>query len=86
MTFGRDHEADISIPSRMASRAHAMIERRRDKFVLIDHSANGTYVTIEGEPEMTLRREEFPLRGHGWIAFGAPRDQSTEVIDYRCED
>ncbi|MBI3370621.1 MAG: adenylate/guanylate cyclase domain-containing protein [Betaproteobacteria bacterium] len=86
VTFGRDHEADISIPSRMASRAHAMIERRRDKFVLIDHSANGTYVTIEGQPEMTLRREEFPLRGHGWVAFGAPRDQSTEVVEFRCED
>lgn len=86
VSFGRDHEADISIPTRMASRAHAMIERRRDKFVLIDHSANGTFVTIDGQAEMTLRREEFPLRGHGWIAFGAPRDQSTEVVEFRCED
>ena len=44
---------------------HARIERRRDKFVLIDHSSNGTYVTMESEPEIALRREEMVLRGRG---------------------
>jgi predicted component of type VI protein secretion system len=41
----------------MASRMHARIERRRDKFVLVDQSSNGTYVRIDGEPEIQLRRE-----------------------------
>jgi hypothetical protein len=32
-----------------------------------------------------LRREEFTLRGHGWIAFGQPRATSTDVIEFFCE-
>ena len=48
-TFGRDAANDMVIADKMASRQHARIERRRDKFVLIDHSTNGTYCTIEGE-------------------------------------
>ena len=84
VTFGRDHEADFSIQDRMASRAHAMIERRRDKFILIDHSSNGTYVTVDGEAEAVLRREEFALRGHGWISLGQPRAANPEAVEYNC--
>jgi len=84
VTFGRDHEADFSIQERMVSRAHAMIERRRDKFILIDHSSNGTYVTVDGEPEALLRREEFVLRSHGWISFGQSRATSAEVVEFNC--
>ncbi|HEY5636756.1 MAG TPA: adenylate/guanylate cyclase domain-containing protein [Burkholderiales bacterium] len=84
VTFGRDHEADFPITDRMASRAHAMIERRRDRFVLADHSANGTFVTLGDEPEIVLRREEMALRGHGWIAFGQPRALSREAVEFRC--
>src|SRR5207248_1432279 len=58
LTLGRDQQNDVMIADRKASRLHARIERRRDKFVLIDHSSNGTYVTVEGEPELALRREE----------------------------
>jgi predicted component of type VI protein secretion system len=42
---------------RKASRLHARIERRRDKFVIVDVSSNGTYCTMDGEPEILLRRE-----------------------------
>lgn len=84
VTFGRDHETDFPIGDRMASRAHAMIERRREHFVLADHSANGTYVTLGDDAEIVLRREEMTLRGHGWIAFGQPRAQSREVVEFRC--
>jgi len=38
VTIGRDHEADFTIHNSVVSRAHAMIERRRDHFVLADHS------------------------------------------------
>ena len=65
-----DFKADLVIKDRMASRSHGKIERRLDKFVLTDHSANGTFVLVEGDREIVLRREEFTLRGHGWIAFG----------------
>ena len=49
-TFGRDHEADFTVQSPTVSRAHAMIERRRERFVLVDHSLNGSFVTAKDEP------------------------------------
>jgi adenylate cyclase len=85
LAMGRDPSADLVIRERMASRAHGKIERRLDKFVLTDHSANGTFVTIEGDKEIILRREEFTLRGHGWIAFGQSRNGATDVIEFFCE-
>ncbi len=85
VALGRDAAADVVIRERMASRSHGKIERRLDKFVLSDHSANGTFVTIEGDREIVLRREEFTLRGHGWIAFGQPRATATDVIEFFCE-
>ncbi len=72
LTLGRDPQSDLVIADRMASRLHGRIERRRDKFVLVDQSSNGTYVTIEGEREIQLRREEMMLRGRGHMSFGHP--------------
>jgi adenylate cyclase len=85
VALGRDASADLVIKERMASRAHGKIERRLDKFILTDHSANGTFVTIEGDKEIVLRREEFTLRGHGWIAFGQSRATATDVVEFFCE-
>jgi adenylate cyclase len=85
VALGRDASADLVIKERMASRAHGKIERRLDKFILTDHSANGTFITIEGDKEIVLRREEFTLRGHGWIAFGQSRATATDVVEFFCE-
>ena len=85
VALGRDASADLVIKERMASRAHGKIERRLDKFILTDHSANGTFITIEGDKEIVLRREEFTLRGHGWIAFGQSRASATDVVEFFCE-
>ncbi|MBI4742048.1 MAG: adenylate/guanylate cyclase domain-containing protein [Betaproteobacteria bacterium] len=72
MDIGRDADCDIPVRDRRASRNHARIERRGGKFVLIDQSTNGTYVTFAGEDELFLRREELVLRGGGRICFAAP--------------
>ena len=85
LALGRDAAADLVIKERMASRAHGKIERRLDKFILTDHSANGTFITIEGDKEIVLRREEFTLRGHGWIAFGQSRSTASDVVEFFCE-
>jgi class 3 adenylate cyclase len=84
VTFGRDLEADFSVRNPSVSRAHAMIERRRERFVLVDHSSNGTFVTFEGRPEMKVHHEELTLVGHGWIAFGQPRAEAVQVAEFRC--
>jgi hypothetical protein len=87
LSIGRDLQNDVVIADRKASRMHARIERRRDKFVLIDHSSNGTYVTMQGEPEMALRREEVVLRNRGQVSFGhAFQDDTTEILEFSCFD
>ena len=81
--LGRDPASDIVIDDRKASREHARIEKRRDKFVLVDRSSNGTYVTFEGQPELALRREEVILHGRGSLSFGhAYQDDPAEVVTF----
>ena len=87
ITFGRDAQSDIVIGDRKASRLHARLERRRDKFVVVDQSSNGTFVTIDGEPEIMLRREELILRGRGRVSFGHPHlEDPVEFVAFSCVD
>jgi len=87
MSIGREPSHDIVIADMMTSRNHARIEKRLDKFALIDQSANGTYVTISGRDEIVLRREEFILYGKGTIAFGeSPQRQAgVTLIEFQYE-
>ncbi len=85
IVLGREATADLVIADRMASRAHCEIEQRQDKFVLADHSANGTFLSIDGDREIVLRREETLLRGHGFITLGQSRATATEFVEYFCE-
>jgi class 3 adenylate cyclase len=87
LTFGRDPQCDVVIADRLASRVHARIERRRDKFVLVDQSSNGTYVAVDNGPEILLRREELILRGRGSISFGhAPSAEAGVALRFACGD
>ncbi len=84
ITMGRAPDCDLVIATNRASRKHCTIERRQDRYVLADQSTNGTYVTTEGGGEILLRREELRLGQHGWIAFGQPRAETEEVVEYFC--
>jgi len=86
ITVGRDPASGLFIDDEMASRQHCTIERRQDLFVLKDHSTNGTYVTLEGDAELLVRRSEVTLRKHGWIAFGQPRAPGVEVVEFFCDE
>ena len=87
LTLGRDPQNDVVIADMSASRHHARIERRRDKFALIDQSSNGTYVTFDGERELLLHREELLLRGCGRISFGHPHEVNPfEPVLFTCMD
>ena len=85
VAMGRDAQNDIVIADRMASRMHAHVERRSGKFILVDHSSNGTYVTIDGDRPIRLRREELVLRGQGRISFGHGGDEAAELVFFSCE-
>ena len=85
VVLGRDATADLVVADRMASRAHCEIEQRQDKFVIADRSANGTFLSIDGDREIVLRREEALLRGHGFITLGQSRSTATEFVEFFCE-
>ena len=71
IAMGRDADCDVAIHDRRASRQHARIELRGERIVLIDNSTNGTYVTLDGQPELFLRGNECVIHGRGLISFAA---------------
>ena len=70
-SLGREAGNDLAIADKMASRVHCKIEYRRGKFCLTDQSTNGTYITVEGDAELMLKREQLLLRSRGVISLGA---------------
>lgn len=87
MTMGRDQSNDVVVTNVLASRLHSRIEFRKDRFVLIDQSTNGTFVLMYGAPEVSLRRDEVVLRGSGIISLGHAFDPNLpESIHFNCED
>ena len=83
VTLGRGDECDLVVRDPRASRAHARIELRHDKFVLVDNSTNGTYITGNDEKSFAVKREETVLRGKGRISFGRRwKEGLPDVVDY----
>jgi DNA-binding NtrC family response regulator len=52
--IGRDPGCDVSLPDPSLSRVQVVIERRGDRFVLLDRSGRGTRVAGGDPPETTL--------------------------------
>ena len=82
LTIGRDAQSFIQLFNASVSRNHATIERRRDKWVLLDHSTNGTYLTFDGQQPMKLHREECVLNAKGRIVFGKLDDEGSETVSF----
>ena len=71
-TIGRGLACDLAMPQvNLASREHAVIQFKRNKFVLADQSTNGTYVRTGDGNLVYLRREEMQLWGEGIICLGS---------------
>jgi adenylate cyclase len=83
-TLGRDESNDLTINSRRASRVHARIEWRGDRFLVIDQSTNGTHVVAEDGTETLLRMEEMILRGSGRMGFGVPAASAGDDVLHYC--
>lgn len=83
VTLGRDQANDVVVEDRKASRHHARIERRGDKYYLVDQSTNGTFLRPAGEKELLLRREEVLLQGSGALSFGTSmNDAAVDHLQY----
>lgn len=86
LSIGRDEECDLKVDSVLASRKHAVCEMRRGKFIIIDQSTNGTYVTDMLDRNIYLRRENLILQGTGIISLGNPATEveASLLIHYKC--
>ena len=85
ISVGRDAGCRIVVDGEFASRHHCTIERRHGHFVLIDRSTNGTYVTVEGEDEVSVRRAEIALLKKGWVSFGQRRGAGGDLLEFLCD-
>ena len=83
--MGRDERCDLVVDGPYASRRHAVVQAKRDRFVLIDESINGTFVVNQNNEVAFLRRDALTLHGQGLILFGGePGTIGTAHVAYRC--
>lgn len=83
VTFGRSNGNDVSINIEPTSRNHAKIEMSKGRFVIQDHSTNGTYIVRDGHTSEFIRRESAALENYGCIGLGfSPDDDSRHVIEF----
>ena len=87
VTIGRAEENDVVIKGNLISRLHARIEFTRNKFLLIDQSTNGTFVTNQEGEESFVRRDSLQLKGEGMIGLGrTPENNSPQTVRFVCEE
>ncbi|MEN6475991.1 MAG: adenylate/guanylate cyclase domain-containing protein [Syntrophaceae bacterium] len=85
VTLGRQAQNDLVVNDSIASRVHARIEYQRGKFMLIDVSANGTYVRVPGEELVFIHHEELALGPSGIIGLGRACDQAApDAVHFAC--
>lgn len=72
--IGRDEGVcDLSVQGGQVSREHCQITYSRGKFVLVDHSTNGCYLSPANKQSIYIRREEYPLIEPISITLGLPK-------------
>lgn len=86
VSIGRSDDNDVVLSGEKVSREHARIEYHGHKVVLIDQSANGTYVQSASGEISRIRRARAQFDGEGMIGFGRrPTQRSSETIHFICE-
>jgi adenylate cyclase len=79
LQMGRAESNDFVVPGPLVSRLHARIEQRRSRFYLVDQSSNGTFLRLQGQPEIMLRRDEAVLTSSGLISLGMPTSDASQL-------
>lgn len=83
LILGRGEDCGLMIRDNLASRQHARIEYNFGKFLLSDHSVNGTYIRFSDNQVIQLVHQQIVLHGAGTLSLGKPFSESpTEVIEY----
>lgn len=83
LLLGREATCQLVLKNDFASRQHAHVEFRLGKFIISDHSINGTYIRFHSGQIVRINREEAVLVGAGSISLGqAFADHPTELIEF----
>ena len=81
--IGRSGDCELVVRDPYASRQHLTIRLMRTRFYLIDHSINGTFVTLQGGDEVQVLRSELPLDRSGALRIGRSRTEgAAEAITF----
>ena len=84
IVLGRDTKSDVVLLDGRASRAHAKIERRRDKWVFVDQSTNGTFLGFSGQAPVWVHHQEVALDRPGTLCVGA-EDGGGQCVRFALE-
>jgi len=86
ITIGRGQDCDLVVSDRYVSRHHLTIRVMRTRFYLIDHSINGSFVTLRGGDEIHVLRGELPLDRSGELCLGRRRaEHDGEIIAFEYD-
>jgi class 3 adenylate cyclase len=86
-SMGRADENDVVIKGNLISRVHARIDLRKNRFVLVDESTNGTFIQRDDGEEVYVRRDSAELTGSGVIGMGRVAARGTPLaIEYSYEE
>lgn len=84
LTIGRLADCDVALSDSRCSRVHGVIEKRLDRFVFVDRSRNGTFLSADGLAEVFVHRREVELSGRGQLSLGSPASQTgVEVLVFQ---
>lgn len=86
LVLGRNRVCNLRIDEPLASRQHIRIERRNDRFFLVDQSTNGTWLRQHDGTEHFIRRSEYPLVNRGRISLGRRLDDDqVRAVEFLVE-
>ena len=81
ISIGRGEECDLVVNEKLASRKHVSIRLINTNFYLVDHSLNGTFVTLESGEEVHVLRKELLLDGAGTLTLGRGEHETKDAVE-----
>lgn len=83
LLLGREPDNDLVLDDPRASRRHARIDFRNNRFALVDHSSNGSWVAPASGTAVFIKGEEAELPLHGRIGLGFPAGENeANLVDF----
>jgi len=84
--LGRDkNTVSLKISHAKISRRHCTVALKQGKFILEDHSTNGTYVDQDGLEPAFVHRESFALLGKGKLKLGDTNPPNQCQLNYEID-